>query len=1384
MNDNTQGKDQGIEGRAVTITASDIDNSKGSLRADQALKITAGGSINNRGGVLSSLTKLEVSDAAPIRTLAIDNQDGRIVAGEELTLSTRSLTGKGTLLSRKDMSIDVTSDLDHHGEMAAAGDLEIRSAGKFSNHGTVAAGATLRVTARGIENHMASSLLARDLLLSAGDDQSFINRGLIDGVNTRVQAGTFYNLGGARLYGDHLSIRADVLYNVPETVEGSVRAPVIAARERLDIGAGAVHNSEQALIYSVGDLAIGGTLDKDGRASGRAREVNNSSATINADGNLSIAADVINNHNAHFETGEESKPGNRTVYFRADGSSQFLSGEQSRLIHVDSGQIIAAENWRAIGDEDNFRLLLPSTQYPFARYGPPFDYSREDESAPFGRRSSGSAGVGRAHFAEVLESHTDSGITPAEPERFIYKAGDKIWDVFGLARPTADVPAEPKLPNNCSSHPCAFDGFDKRFEAWKANRDAQLPYYEALDKAISEFNRDLHNRMASGWTIYDGTEQIRRTIVTRSAPALITSGGGMSLVAGAVNNYASQFIAGGTVAGADAGGTALNNTGPLGTQTVTSTGSAQKTFIKIHLLKADDRRYVGAAYESQTIVTQFQLDVAPTHGTGAARANAVRTTPTTPTQPLPAIAKSSNPRAPTVDLGLPVNALYQVNQNSLTAPLVQTDPRFIGNRNWLSSDFLIRQFQVTAGLAPGYRRFGDGFYEQQLIQRQIQDATGQRYLTGFNSNEAQYLALMQAGLQQAQVQRYVLGIALSDTQIAQLKTDLVWLVKRSVTLADGSTEEVLVPQVYLQPSSVQVTGRQTLIAGNELAFQTVQDILNKGGTLAARRGVSLRADRIGNLGGRITGGDIRLAATTDIDNAGHIDAEQGLVMTAGRDIAINSTRASSVNTTTTGSNINQIASVSGEQVVIAAGRDLIANAAVIAARGDANLSAGRDISLGSVTEEFRQDIRWGNGGRGLTGSGASRAEVSGSKEVATQVSGNNISIRAGQDVTTRGTQVVAEGALQISAARDLQVATATQTGSARAQSQRTVRVDAASSYSRQTGSNLSGDTITLQAGRDANITGSNVVSTRGTTLVAGNNVNLGTVAEKSTQSLTWDANNYRKEALSSEVGSSITTSGDVRVIAGNDLNARGANLSSGKGAISLAAVNNINISTASSIQQIDEGRQTRRRSGMFSKKTVTTRYLVDQSQEAGSTISGNTVSVTAGKDVNITGSNVVSTAGTSIGAGNNVNIVAASDKSDSTFIRNEVTSGLFSGGSFGVTIGKRQMDKKNRTISSTAVSSTVGSTEGNVSINAGNAYAQTGSNVLAPKGDIDILAKKISILAATDSERNTQDIVFKQRGLKNAPSPLSKGIKHDCAVWQSSTWMQISGHPRATIVNM
>ncbi|MDR9838667.1 hypothetical protein [Herbaspirillum huttiense] len=62
------------------------------------------------------------------------------------------------------------------------------------------------------------------------------------------------------------------------------------------------------------------------------------------------------------------------------------------------------------------------------------------------------------------------------------------------------------------------------------------------------------------------------------------------------------------------------------------------------------------------------------------------------------------------------------------------------------------------------RQLGDGFYEQQLVQCQIQQITGQRYLVGYSSNEAQYQALMNAGLQVAQAQRYMVGVAHTDAQ--------------------------------------------------------------------------------------------------------------------------------------------------------------------------------------------------------------------------------------------------------------------------------------------------------------------------------------------------------------------------------------------------------------------------------------------------------------------------------------------------------------------------------------------------------------------------------------------------------------------------------------------
>ncbi|MCK8431446.1 hypothetical protein, partial [Erwinia amylovora] len=74
-------------------------------------------------------------------------------------------------------------------------------------------------------------------------------------------------------------------------------AATIAARERLDIAAQNINNSAHALIYSAGDVEIGGQLDDKWQASGQALVFNKHSATLESVGNLTLNIGQINNFN-------------------------------------------------------------------------------------------------------------------------------------------------------------------------------------------------------------------------------------------------------------------------------------------------------------------------------------------------------------------------------------------------------------------------------------------------------------------------------------------------------------------------------------------------------------------------------------------------------------------------------------------------------------------------------------------------------------------------------------------------------------------------------------------------------------------------------------------------------------------------------------------------------------------------------------------------------------------------------------------------------------------------------------------------------------------------------------------------------------------------------
>ncbi|NKA67728.1 hemagglutinin [Ralstonia solanacearum] len=1133
VNKNTSTAGTGMEGANVALTATtSFDNTAGAVRSDQSTQITAP-AIDNTQGAIQSAGTVGAKAAG-----ALTNTRGNLNGTRSVAVAAGRMSGDGTVQSQGSVSLDLQSDFVNTGTVAAGQDVSVTTTGNVTNSGTLSAGRNLAVSANNIANTQSGQLIGAvsNTLTARG---TLSNDGLIDGGATVVRAGNVVNTG--RLYGDTVAIQANTLTN---TVNASGVAGVIASRSDMDLGVQALNNQEHALIYTAGNLRVGGALDAGNHATGSAQSVTNGSATINADANLTIAAAQINNRNNHFATADQTSAGSHVTFYRLDGSLQNIDPSTVWLFHQNTGEWHTGADWPWLGDDDYKVMVMPSAQYPFERYGPPFDYSKEASKV---------AMIGAPLSFPIGAAYSPGGVCSGDnctvseyPEHFVYSASDRIWDVFGIARPQ-EIGPQPIQENYIGR--AAQYAID--YAAWEQRHDAALPQYQQLNNAIAAFNRDFSHRQVDHFTIYDGTQQVTRTVVTQSDPGTITSGGSMTLNAGVVNNVASQIVAGGDLTGNNVIGTRPNNVGIQGTQTVTTTGQAIYTHV-------DDRDRVNDAqpWQGQTEQTQFQLDVSATSGTGPNSQHTVKSVavaatagqgnggatavadhmtiaggtasvavPTggaihavTSTVAAPAGSTvSAGTTAVTVpnsgavirtvvpNLTLPNNALYRVVRDPGSRVLVETDPRFTNFRQWTSSDVMLSQFRNDPGAT--LKRIGDGFYEQQLIQQQIIRATGQRFIGDYTNNEDEYKALLAAGVAAGKAFGLNVGTALTDEQMARLTTDIVWMVRQTVTLADGSQQEVLVPQVYLRAKDTDLTGGGTLMAGNNVSFQAKGDVTNSG-TIASRRVTVVTGDNIVNTG-TLAGKTLLAQAAQDINNlGGHIQGDQ-VLLSAGRDVNLTSTSTSTTNATTLGTNISQVASVAAGALSIQAGRDANLTAAAVNTTGDATITAKRDVNLNALRQSSEEHINWGN---------QNRSDRSSYADTGTQIqSGGKLAIGAGQDVNATAAYANATGSIQVAAGRDVNLSAGQshqdvrdehfqkETGFMSSKTTHTIdsvsRTDAA-------GTTLSGDTVAVQAGRNLTVAGSTVASTNGTSLAAGNDLTVTTTQTSSSES------HYREEKKS------------------------------------------------------------------------------------------------------------------------------------------------------------------------------------------------------------------------------------------------------------------------------
>ncbi|WP_185937527.1 hemagglutinin repeat-containing protein, partial [Escherichia coli] len=173
--------------------------------------------------------------------------------------------------------------------------------------------------------------------------------------------------------------------------------------------------------------------------------------------------------------------------------------------------------------------------------------------------------------------------------------------------------------------------------------------------------------------------------------------------------------------------------------------------------------------------------------------------------------------------------------------------------------------------------------------------------------------------------------------------------------------------------------------------------------------------------------------------------------------------------------------------------------------------------------------------------------------------------------------------------------------------------------------------------------------------------------------------------------------------------------------------------------------ETKKKSGGFlSKKTTHTISEDSASREAGSLLSGNRVTVNAGDNLTVEGSDVVADQDVSLAAGNHVDVLAATSTDTSWRFKETKKSGLMGTGGIGFTIGssKTTHDRREAGTTQSQSASTIGSTAGNVSITAGKQAHISGSDVIANR-DISITGD--SVVVDPGHDRRTVDEKFEQK---------------------------------------
>ncbi|WP_433963079.1 hemagglutinin repeat-containing protein [Pectobacterium colocasium] len=700
-------------------------------------------------------------------------------------------------------------------------------------------------------------------------------------------------------------------------------------------------------------------------------------------------------------------------------------------------------------------------------------------------------------------------------------------------------------------------------------------------------------------------------------------------------------------------------------------------------------------------------------------------------------------------LGQVDNALFSdlqtlLGQQPSTVVPVETRSQWTQADRVLGSSYLLDKLGLDA--EHDYRFLGDAEFDTRYISQAVLKQSGQRHLNGTGSDLAQMQMLLDNAAAAQKGMSLQLGVSLTPEQVANLSQSLVWWENIEV---NGQT--VLAPKLYLaQADKSNLQG--SAIVANRVELNAGGSVTNSGTLKAVEVLAIASGDRIDNHEGGLikSDGGLNLVALNNITNSGSRIEGNTLQLASINGDIINRTESRNFQTAQPTSSRSGTGSltftelgktaeiVAGNSLTLSAGKDIRNVAATLNAGQDMALNANGNVAMETLTlTNNRVDIGWGSSNTALN------TAVQGS----TVSAGGALKAVAGQDIQIAASALSGGTALTLAAGNDIRLTaqdtlkeTLYQGGST---AQRRTQAVANSQL-------LSGGDLNLVAGRDVLSEAASLNAKGNATLAAGRDLNLLSETEETYSGNWWNRHADWQQNITRQ-STELTTGNGLSLQAGRDINLQAAQ-GVASGAVTAQAGNNINLLSATETQHtfFEETQVKKKR---FSKTVTHTLQETLQTNEKGSLLSGDSVTLAASQDINLQGSSVVGDKQVTLLANNDVNTAASVENYQHYEEHSKKKSGLFSGGGIGFTLGSTSTSQKLRDQAATQSQSisTLGSTTDSVTVKAGNDVTISGTDMVAGK-DILLQGNNVTIDPGYDTRKQQQEFEQKSAGLTVALS--------------------------------